>query len=457
MKKEILILFTILFLLGSATALLKPAIQTKTNFFDSENTTTKTISGFGGKQIIDTDKGGKGYNVALCSGGLNYYYDDYGNHLSYYNGDPLTEQAGTCNANVKKSYLQGTLDMNLSMFINQLDVQNFEGITFPYSWRIGKYVASDFNWNKPENYCFVETYTTRNKTGQPFPLIEAGSLLRYDAVYIYTHLEEYLGNNQWQYLAGTLDDYRMQVQNLNKPLTSIGTDKTNYNLVEGEDTLTITLTIVDDDLKCGKPDWYLNHKLPGEPEYYSGETFQILIDGQPLDSRDQNNGAFGAYIITENQGQLTIDINMSDYLPGEYDLNITVIDIDGYHEMAGTELNPTIEPFIIEEYGTQKETTIHVTKEGGICGDVDDSGSVNVSDAVAIINYVFVGGYEPDPYWTGDVDNSGSVNVSDAVYIINYVFVGGPAPNCGDHSAVNTCKDPTLGMTYKEAINLLFN
>lgn len=63
-----------------------------------------------------------------------------------------------------------------------------------------------------------------------------------------------------------------------------------------------------------------------------------------------------------------------------------------------------------------------------LCGDANSDSSVNVSDAVYIINYVFVGGDSPDPIESGDANCDGSVNVSDAVYIINYVFVGGMSP-----------------------------
>jgi len=62
------------------------------------------------------------------------------------------------------------------------------------------------------------------------------------------------------------------------------------------------------------------------------------------------------------------------------------------------------------------------------CGDVNDDESVNVSDAVSIINFVFVGGNPPDPMESGDCNCDGSVNVSDAVYIINFVFNGGNNP-----------------------------
>ncbi len=63
-----------------------------------------------------------------------------------------------------------------------------------------------------------------------------------------------------------------------------------------------------------------------------------------------------------------------------------------------------------------------------VCGDANADDVVNVSDAVSIINYVFVGGNPPDPLESGDANCDGICNVSDAVWIINYVFVGGNDP-----------------------------
>jgi von Willebrand factor type A domain/Dockerin type I domain len=62
------------------------------------------------------------------------------------------------------------------------------------------------------------------------------------------------------------------------------------------------------------------------------------------------------------------------------------------------------------------------------CGDANTDFAVNVSDAVFIINYVFVGGEAPAPLYIADANCDDAVNVSDAVYVINYVFVGGPVP-----------------------------
>ncbi len=69
--------------------------------------------------------------------------------------------------------------------------------------------------------------------------------------------------------------------------------------------------------------------------------------------------------------------------------------------------------------------------QGG-CGDVNDDGYVNISDAVYIINYVFVpGSPEPVVPENTDVNADGEINVTDAVVIINYIYVAGsPEPNC---------------------------
>lgn len=67
-----------------------------------------------------------------------------------------------------------------------------------------------------------------------------------------------------------------------------------------------------------------------------------------------------------------------------------------------------------------------------VCGDADGSGSIAISDAVFIINFIFGGGPAPNPIQAGDADCSGAISISDAVTIVNYIFGGGPAPcsNC---------------------------
>ncbi len=62
------------------------------------------------------------------------------------------------------------------------------------------------------------------------------------------------------------------------------------------------------------------------------------------------------------------------------------------------------------------------------CGDASGDEAVNIGDAVAIINYIFKGGPEPDPLCRGDASGDIAVNIGDAVYLISYIFKGGPEP-----------------------------
>lgn len=73
------------------------------------------------------------------------------------------------------------------------------------------------------------------------------------------------------------------------------------------------------------------------------------------------------------------------------------------------------------------------------CGNANGDGSVNVSDAVFIINFVFIGGTAPVPYDAADANCDGSVNVSDAVWIINFVFTGGNNPCDTDGDEIPDC------------------
>ena len=61
-------------------------------------------------------------------------------------------------------------------------------------------------------------------------------------------------------------------------------------------------------------------------------------------------------------------------------------------------------------------------------GDGNRDNTLNVGDAVFVVNYIFKGGAAPDPYLAADANCDRTVNIGDAVYVINYIFMGGPAP-----------------------------
>lgn len=78
----------------------------------------------------------------------------------------------------------------------------------------------------------------------------------------------------------------------------------------------------------------------------------------------------------------------------------------------------------------EKATVDYGPKCFYLVGDADGSGTITISDAVYLLNYIFASGQEPtpDPIGSGDADCSDEVSVSDAVWLVTHIFGGGPPP-----------------------------
>ena len=85
-------------------------------------------------------------------------------------------------------------------------------------------------------------------------------------------------------------------------------------------------------------------------------------------------------------------------------------------------------------FATSMDLAFVITNGTSICdcrpGDANGSGTLSISDAVKLLNYIFAGGSSPIPYpaCSGDANCNCIVSISDVVYLINYIFAGGPAP-----------------------------
>ena len=71
-----------------------------------------------------------------------------------------------------------------------------------------------------------------------------------------------------------------------------------------------------------------------------------------------------------------------------------------------------------------------------IRGDPDNSGIVNLTDAVFILSFLFLGGELPTCFDASDADDNGVVQLTDGIFLLNYLFLGGrpppdPYPRCG--------------------------
>jgi hypothetical protein len=63
-------------------------------------------------------------------------------------------------------------------------------------------------------------------------------------------------------------------------------------------------------------------------------------------------------------------------------------------------------------------------------GDANGDLTINLSDALYILNYLFKDGPAPVPFEAGDANCDQVVDLSDALIVLNYLFKNGPPPGC---------------------------
>jgi hypothetical protein len=239
------------------------------------------------------------------------------------------------------------------------------------------------------------------------------------------------------------------------------------NFVDGPGNfVSLKFTALDYGLSPVTYRYYELHDTLVDPETHIGQTIELdgSMDGtviicppdQPLLYIDKHNLDFIAESGQADPAGQAFFID--DPCLGDLDWTASEtadwVALDRYSGTAPSEVEVTvdisgltagdyIDSILIEAEGAVNSPEyIRISLEltgGYICGDANSDGSVNVSDAVYIINYVFIGGDPPDPMESGNANCDGSVNVSDAVYIINYVFVGGNAPCDTDGDGTPDC------------------
>jgi hypothetical protein len=63
-----------------------------------------------------------------------------------------------------------------------------------------------------------------------------------------------------------------------------------------------------------------------------------------------------------------------------------------------------------------------------IRGEVNGDGNVDLSDAVAVLGYLFLGSEEPGCLKSADTNDTGALDLTDPVYLLGFLFLGGPSP-----------------------------
>ena len=88
----------------------------------------------------------------------------------------------------------------------------------------------------------------------------------------------------------------------------------------------------------------------------------------------------------------------------------------------------------VENRGTVFFEPLESRAEAFVRGDTNGNQLVNISDAVVLLGYLFLGGEPVTCLDAADSNDSGTINVADAAYILNFLFRGGamlppPYPN----------------------------
>ena len=81
-------------------------------------------------------------------------------------------------------------------------------------------------------------------------------------------------------------------------------------------------------------------------------------------------------------------------------------------------------------------------------GDANSDGTINLTDGIQILNFLFGGTGAPACVDAADIDDDGTVILTDAIRLINWLFRGDaapspPTPSTGSYLKVDCGPDPT--------------
>ena len=77
-------------------------------------------------------------------------------------------------------------------------------------------------------------------------------------------------------------------------------------------------------------------------------------------------------------------------------------------------------------------------------GDADGGGAIEISDAILVLSYLFLGTKQLNCLDAADANDDGAVNLSDPVATLSYLFLGGatpPAPGPPDSCGPDPTED----------------
>jgi hypothetical protein len=173
-------------------------------------------------------------------------------------------------------------------------------------------------------------------------------------------------------------------------------------------------------------------------------------DGAPDTAWGESNGLAYVFVLDDDGGMFWgLALSFASGTPGYWFLNGVNINAAGANVAVGNVIEISIPLFNLPGYLSFELPYYSVAVGGGdydiscgnrvvlqppscpinVVGDVQNSGDVNSTDLIYLVNYVLKGGPDPQPCpANGDANCTGEVNTTDIIYLVNYVLKGGPPP-----------------------------
>jgi hypothetical protein len=197
-----------------------------------------------------------------------------------------------------------------------------------------------------------------------------------------------------------------------------------------------------------------------DPALVNGKIYfsQGNLIGRIIDT--DRNGVPGAKVVTDPDGfEATTNGNgefrMDSIIPGKYTLLVSKVTAPPSFYQTRHFKTQSGADIVVEGSGRDSATgdlvLYPVPRSAGVTkpflrGHINGDAKIDLSDAVALVLYLFRGGAEPTCLLAADANDDNKIDISDSVYMLTYLFKGGPKP-AAPFSLTNTgcAEDPTKG------------
>ena len=153
----------------------------------------------------------------------------------------------------------------------------------------------------------------------------------------------------------------------------------------------------------------------------TGNSLDNTLSGNPGDNRIDGGGGIDSVLFSGRSSEYAVTTRA-----GVIEVSDTVRGRDGTDRLSA------VERLVFTD------RVVDPTAGGSFLrGDGNGDGTIDLTDAVYTLNYLFLGGAVPACLDAADADDSEEVQLTDAIYTLGFLFSGGapppaPYPDCGE-------------------------